>query len=221
MATVSARLDSSTLTLGVAGSPDLAVRRPPDPSAALVSVTVWSSVGLAAEDCGPAPAEWLSAALGTPCRLVRVGPAFVRPVLKDKAPTGDVHGFADAYPFLVISEASLGELNRRISGAGGEPVPMDRFRTNLVVSGCEAFAEDTWKRFRIGDVVFRAAGPCTRCTITTTDQTTGSRGKEPLATLARFRRDAAEPSAVNFGQNVVHESKTGVIRVGDPVEVLQ
>lgn len=97
---------------------------------------------------------------------------------------------------------------------------MDRFRPNLVVTGSAPFAEDTWSRFRIGTVVFRAGGPCARCVVTTTDQETADRGPEPLRTLATFRRDPQEPTNVNFGQNLIHESKSGVLRVGDPVELL-
>jgi hypothetical protein len=220
MATVGARLGDTTLTLSTAGSSDLEVRRNPDPDAPLIRVSVWKSENLLAEDCGGEPAAWLSSAIGAECRLVRIGPAFRRPVLKAAAVAGDIHGFADAVPFLIISEASLDELNHRIAETGGEPVTMDRFRTNMVLSGCAAFAEDSWKRIRVGEIVFRSAGPCVRCVITTTDQLTGERGVEPLRTLAQFRRDAVEPTHVNFGQNLVHECKEGVIRVGDPVEVI-
>ena len=91
----------------------------------------------------------------------------------------------------------------------------------LVVAGCGPHAEDTWKRFRIGDVVFRSAGPCARCVVTTTDQATGDRGVEPLRTLATYRRDPAKHSNVNFGHNLVNESKAGRLRVGDPVVLLE
>lgn len=97
---------------------------------------------------------------------------------------------------------------------------MNRFRPNLVVTGCPAFAEDQWPRFRIGEVAFRAAGPCGRCVVTTTDQETGERGVEPLRTLATYRRDPQDPSDVNFGQNVIHETKRGWLRVGDPVTLV-
>lgn len=221
MATVDALIDDTTLTLRTGWSPDLAVPRASDPGAPLMSVRIWKSEGLQAEDCGGEAAAWLTAALGIPCRLVRAGVAFRRPVLKAAARAGDIHAFADACAFLAVSEASLDDLNDRIVQGGGEPVGMDRFRTNLVLSGCTPFQEDTWKRFRIGNVVFRSAGPSTRCIVTTTDQLTGVRGVEPLRTLARFRRDPADPTDVMFGQNLVHESLSGVIRVGDPVEVLE
>ncbi len=220
MAQVATAIDATTLTLRSEGFGEIHVGRQPDPQSPLVSVQVWKSEGLKAEDCGPQPADWLSRVLGLPCRLVRIGPAFSRPVRPGTARPGDRVHFADAFPLLVIGEASRREMNDRIIEAGGEPVPMDRFRTNLVVEGCEPFAEDTWKRIRIGNVVLRSAGPCLRCVITTTDQQTGIRGKEPLRTLATFRRDPAEPTYVRFGQNLINESKSGVLRVGDPVEVM-
>jgi uncharacterized protein YcbX len=221
MATVGTVLTEGHVTLRSPGRRDLSVSRAADPQAPLVRVRIWKSEGLEAEDCGPEASAWLSGALGTPCRLVRVGASFHRPVKSGPGLQGDVHAFADAYPFLAVSEASLGDLNRRIRDSGAGPVPMDRFRPNLVLSGLDAFAEDTWKRVRIGEVVFRCAGPCARCIVTTTDQATGERGVEPLRTLAQFRRNPAEPSHVNFGQNLVHESKAGRLRVGDPVEVLE
>jgi uncharacterized protein YcbX len=218
MALVGAFLEVDSLVLRCAGLLELRVRRYPDPNASLMKVRIWKSEGLQAEDCGRAPAEWLSAALGTPCRLVRAGPAFSRSVAGASPENGDTVAFPDAYPFLVTSEASLGDLNRRL---GAESLPMNRFRPNLVVAGCKPYEEDTWKRFRVGGIVFRAAGPCSRCVIAATDQETGVRGVEPLRTLAGYRRDPAEPAHVNFGQNLVHEVKSGILRVGDPVEILE
>lgn len=221
MARVGAAIDASALTLSSAGHGSLRVRRDPDPGARLVAARVWRSEGLQVEDCGEEAAAWLSAALATPCRLVRIGPAFTRPVRPSAARPGDLVGFADAFPFLAAGEASLGEVNRRIGQAGGAAVPMDRFRPNLVIAGSGPFEEDSWRRIRVGGVVFRVAGPCIRCAITTTDQETGARGAEPLRTLATFRRDPDDPASVRFGQNLVHESKSGTLRVGDPVVVLE
>jgi uncharacterized protein YcbX len=182
-----------------------------------LSVRVWRSEGLLAEDCGVEVAVWLSDFLRQPCRLVRIGDKFRRPIVRPgSAQTDDLVSFADGYPFLVLSEASLADLNDRLA----TPLLLDRFRPNLLVSGCEAFAEDTWSRFRIGAVTFRTDGPCARCAITTTDQRTAERGKEPLRTLATYRRDKDDPTDVNFGQNLIHETKTGTLRVGDAVELL-
>ncbi|MEO6993689.1 MAG: MOSC domain-containing protein, partial [Lacunisphaera sp.] len=108
--------------------------------------------------------------------------------------------------------------NDRLQENHAEPVPMNRFRPSIVVDDCEAFAEDDWARLQIGDTLFRNGGPCARCIVTTTDQLTGERlGKEPLRTLATFRRAPADPSDVNFGINLIHETKAGRLQVGDTV----
>jgi len=121
---------------------------------------------------------------------------------------------------MVVGEASLANLNDRLAERGEDPVPMNRFRPNLVIAGGEAFAEDTWRRVRIGGVVFHAGGHCARCVVTCTEQTTAERGVEPLRTLADYRRDAARPERINFGENLINETKAGVLRVGDRVELL-
>jgi uncharacterized protein YcbX len=217
MALITTALSAETLTLSAAGTGEVHVPRASDPAAPLRTVSVWSSHGLAAEDCGELAAEWLGNFLGVKCRLVRAGAAFHRPVLKPgKTRPGDVVSFADGYPLLAVSEASLADLNDRLVAQGEDAVPMDRFRPNLVLKGCPAYAEDTWPRFRIGHVVFRAGGPCGRCPVTTTDQLTGERGKEPLRTLATYRRDTAESNSVNFGQNLLLETTAGELRLGDP-----
>jgi uncharacterized protein YcbX len=177
-----------------------------------VSVRVWKSEGLVADDAGVEVAVWLSEVLRTPCKLVRIGSRFTRPVLKDGAEAGrDFVNFADSYPFMILSESSLADLNSRLAS----PLPMNRFRPSFVVSGCDAYAEDTWTKFRAGDVVFRGARPCARCSITTTNQETAERGKEPLRTLAMYRRDPVDPTDVNFGRNFIHETKNGTLTVGD------
>lgn len=220
MALVDTALSADALTLSAANAGSISVARASDLAAPLRAVTIWKSENLLAEDCGDAPAAWLSDVLGLRCRLVRIGPKFLRPVLKQAAGPGDVVSFADSVPFLVLSEASLADLNDRLATRGEEPLPMNRFRPNLVIAGAAPYAEDTWTRFRIGSIAFRAAGGCARCIITTTDQLTAERGKEPLRTLATYRRDAADPSDVNFGQNVIHETKSGTLHVGDALELL-
>jgi uncharacterized protein YcbX len=235
MAQISTTLRPPNLILHADGAGSISIPLHTDAPVELRNVWVWRSKNLLAEDCGSEIAAWLSSFLGVTCRLVRIGEKFRRPVLQKPAyfaaPPGaptvegrivtpDLFHFADGYPFLAIAESSLADLNDRIVADGGEPVPMDRFRPNFVISGCAAFAEDTWPRLRIGPIAFRAAGPCSRCAITTTDQLTGERGKEPLRTLATYRRDALDSTDVNFGQNLVHETKTGTLRVGDAVEPL-
>lgn len=217
MARIEARLSAGTLTLSADDASSVSVPTASDPDAPLRTVSVWKSEGLQAEDCGAAASAWLSTYLGLPCHLVRIGNSFTRPVLKPAARPGDLFTFADAAPFLVISEASLAHLNDRIQENHGEPIPMNRFRPNIVVADCDAFAEDTWSGIQVGEAMFRSAGKSVRCIITTTDQLTGERGKEPLKTMATFRRNPADPTEVYFGVNLIHETKRGTIHVGDSV----
>lgn len=184
-------------------------------------VSVWKDT-VTADDCGDDAAAWLGEFLGVTCRLVRAGAAYSRPIPGRKIPStldvrlsaGHEVSFADAFPFLVISEESLADLNGRLNA----PLPMNRFRPNLVVTGAAPYAEDDWGRFRIGGVVFHGATRCGRCVIPTTDQLTAARAQEPLRTLATYRRD--EEGVVMFGRNLVHETKTGRLSVGDAVELL-
>jgi uncharacterized protein YcbX len=219
MALVSTSLSGGLLNLSAEGAGAISVSIPSAPSAPTLPVNVWSHVGLLAEDCGEEVAAWLGDVIQTPCRLVRAGAAFHRPVTRDEARPGDRFSFADGAPLLVTTTASLDDLNRRIVAAGGALVPMDRFRPNIVLEGTEPFAEDHWTGLDIAGVRFRATGPCDRCIVTTTDQVTGQRGKEPLKTLATFRRDPQEPSSVLFGLNLIQESKSGSVTVGDPVVI--
>ncbi len=164
-------------------------------------------------DQGDAVAKWFSGYLGSPCRLVTMAPQFARrvnPVFASN-PEDQVN-FADAYPFLLATEASLDDLNARLA----EPLPMNRFRPNIVVAGATAYAEDTWKTLSIGAVEFVVAKACVRCVVTTTNQATAERGAEPLRTLATYRNLTGD--GVFFGQNLIHVSE-GEIRVGDPVVV--
>lgn len=220
MALVRTGLSADTLTLSSDRAGSVSVGRAADANAPLRSVSIWKSEGLLAEDCGDPPAAWLSEFLGAKCRLVRIGAKFLRPILKPAAGPGDVVTFADSVPFLMLSEATLADLNDRLVAKGEEAVPMNRFRPNLVVSGCAAFAEDQWIRFRVGSVTFRSGGPCVRCVVITTDQTTAERSPEPLRALATYRRGNLDPTAVNFGQNLIHETKRGELRVGDEVHLL-
>ena len=190
-----------------------------EPEDGETKVSGWGSVDLIAGNCGSEVSEWLSPFLGIRCQLVRIGPNFERPLAKSPF-AGDLVGFADAFPLLVLSEDSLNGLNDRLVSQGEEPVPMDPFRPNLVFAGSPEFAEDTWLRVRIGNLVLRAGGLCGRCIVTTTNQRIAERGKEPLRTLARYRRSPADPSRINFGQNFIRGPKSGSVEVGDLVSVL-
>ena len=211
LALVSALLEGGRLALAAPGAPTLVVD-PPSVDEPSVRVRVWDDV-CDALPAGPEPARWLSARLGIACELVFLPDGSHRPVAPASGVTAAEVSFADAYPFLLISEASLEDLNRRLAS----PVPMDRFRPNLVVRGCEPYAEDGWRRIRVGPVAFRVVKPCSRCGTIVVDQTTGVRGREPLATLATYRRVGSE---VMFGQNLVHEG-TGPLHLGDEVTVLE
>jgi uncharacterized protein YcbX len=182
----------------------------------LLKVTVWRSTVLAAA-AGPEADAWFSAYLGQPVRLVWLVDPTRRGVNPEYGRDGDVVSFADGYPLLLTTAGSLDQLGEWLTAAGDLPVPMNRFRPNVVVSGYEPWAEDRWRRIRIGAVSFRVAKPCARCVVTTTDQTTGERGRQPLRMLARHRRFGKN---LIFGQNLIPDSP-GLIRVGDPTEVTE
>ena len=188
-------------------------------------VTIWRDT-VQAMHAGDAAADWFTWALGQPCRLVRRGSGYARflpdrrvpeHLRAEQSPPVPV-AFADAFPLLIVSEESLADLNHRLDDA----VPMDRFRPNLVFRGCPApYAEDTWHIFRVGDkALLHGGGACERCVTTTIDQRTAiPHGKEPLRTLAMYRRGRERGQGVIFGQNVIPEG-AGRLRVGDTVEVI-
>jgi len=176
-------------------------------------VTIWDDMVFGWRGSREAD-EWLTEALGQVCKLVYMSDMVRRDVEPDLNPEGQLVSFADGYPFLLIGQNALDELNTRLA----EPVPMDRFRPNLVFSGGPAFSEDTWEQFRVGEVTFRAVRSCGRCVMTTVDQQTARKSPtgEPLRTLASYR---SVGNKVMFGQNVT-AANIGRLRVGDTVEVL-
>lgn len=139
---------------------------------------------------------WFSETLGTPLRLVFMPDTTVRPTDPQYAPADLPVSFSDGFPYLLIGQASLDDLNARLA----QPLPMNRFRPNFVFAGGTPYEEDTWQDFAIGDVRFRGVKPCARCIVTTTDQETGQRGAEPLKTLATYRKQGHR---ILFGQNVI------------------
>ena len=205
--------DDGALTLTAPGLPPLPV--PPGgagPGTGPRTVRIWDD-DVAAEDCGHEAAAWLREALGEPARLVHLPEEGDRLVPAGYGRPGDRVAFADAFPLLVLARASLDDLNTRLPA----PIPMDRFRPNLVIDGAAPYEEDRWRRIRVGDVELDVVKPCARCLVTTTDQRTGERGKEPLRTLAGYRRMDGK---VWFAWNAIHRRR-GELRVGDPVEVLE
>jgi uncharacterized protein YcbX len=177
-------------------------------SAVTTTVIIWDDA-CEALWLGRRAADWFSRLLGASVSLVYMPETTVRPANPAFAPAGTRVSFADAYPFLLLSEESLADLNRRMPA----PLPMNRFRPNLVIRGGEAFVEDGLREFTIGSLPFRGVKLCDRCVLTTTDQETAERGVEPLRTLAAFRKWDGK---VWFGQNVVHAG-TGRLEVGAPV----
>jgi len=177
-----------------------------------VRVTVWRDECRAIDE-GGAAARWFTDHLGINARLVRLADDDARPLGASAAQPGDRVSFADAYPFLLLSQGSLKKLNNLLS----LPVPMDRFRPNIVVDGCKPHDEDHWGSVRIGEVDFAVVKPCARCVIPTINQQTAERGREPLQTLATYR---LEDGQVLFGQNLVQRG-SGIVRVGDQVVILE
>jgi hypothetical protein len=174
-----------------------------------VPVSVWGYRGEAIEHV--AAGRWLKAVIERPVRLVYMPDDVQRPVNPKYARPSDIVSFADAYPLLLVSQSSLDELNRRLD----TPVGAERFRPNIVIDGAPPHAEDDWQRVVVGTVPLRFTKPCDRCAVVCVDPATGARGREPLRTLATYRKVGEK---VFFGVNLVHEA-LGTIRVGDSVTV--
>jgi uncharacterized protein YcbX len=213
MALIRTAMTAASLVLQSPGSRPFEVPLRPLPSHPSIRVSVWKDA-TDALDCGPEAAEWFSSVLGVPARLVRWNPECRRPCPREW--TGGVPAearFADAYPYLLLSEATLEDLNRRIPGGGG--LPMNRFRPNFVIAGCEPLAEDVLTELESPTAAFRAVKPCTRCSITTTDQDTTAVGLEPLRTLSTYRKDRRFSAPV-LGQNLILLRGAGErLRLGD------
>jgi uncharacterized protein len=208
---------TDAITLSAAGHPPLKVRIPcADDGTEMVPVAVWESRVRAAA-AGREADDWLGRLLDRDVRLVYLDDPARREVDQDYGLPGDRVSFADGYPLLLTSAGSLEALGDWLAEDGHPPVPMNRFRPNVVVAGACAWAEDGWRRIRIGAVTFRVAKPCGRCVVTTIDQATGQRGRQPLELLGRRRRFGRQ---LVFGQNMIPDAP-GSIRVGDPVQVLE
>lgn len=213
MALVTVARHPGGLVLAQAGHGAHAVALPPADGARRM-VRVWRD-NVPAVDAGDAVAAWLAVVLGRPCRLVYLHDAGARLADPAFAPLGATVGFADGFAVLVASRESLAALNGDLPA----PVPMDRFRPNLVLEGAAAWAEDGWRVLAVGEALLRIVKPCSRCIMTTIDQRTADipDPREPLATLARTRRALG---GVMFGQNAA-VIRPGRIAVGDDVRVLE
>ena len=175
-----------------------------------VSVTIWDDVCnavMVSKDLN----NWFSSAINKKCSLVYMPDDEKRLVEKKYINEEHIVSFADAYPFLIIGQASLEDLNSRLQRS----VPMNRFRTNFVFTGGNPYEEDNWKDFKISDAKFKAVKPCARCVITTTDQDTAERSVEPLKTLSDYRKIN---NKVMFGMNVVC-NKPGIVSINQKIEL--
>jgi uncharacterized protein YcbX len=211
LALVSPFISSQKLTLRAPGMDELTL--PVLKSGLTRPVDIWRNRDVQAVDQGELAAGWFSEWLSADVRLVHFADGYTRTLDEKYAIRPDDHtGFADGYPILLASEESLEDLNARLEW----PVPMNRFRPNLVVKGCDPFAEDTWNRICIGEVELAVVKPCARCLVTTIDKETLEKSKEPLKTLATYRRGER---GVMFGQNVIPLNE-GRLRLGMSVEIL-
>ncbi len=212
MARLKTRIEQSQLIVSAPDLPELALATRPTDYQAQISVQLWRHQ-LPAWQLNPEFDLWFSRALGQACRLVyqpeeslrRVSPAYAKP--------GDIAAFSDGYPFLLVSQASLDALNRRLA----EPVSAIRFRPNLLIETNHAFAEDSWRKIQIGAISFRLPKPCSRCPVPNVDPETGQRRNQPMTTLAEYRKWQGK---VYFGQNAIHD-QTGTLAVGDALSVLE
>jgi uncharacterized protein len=225
MSTISISLTKNGLNVAVAGFDDLLV--PFEVEGERLKVQIWNS------NCEAIISEsqtndWFSKVLQTNCRLVFMPDDSRREINPRFVLNKDIVSFADGYPFMILGENSLNDLNSRLETT----LPMNRFRPNFVASNAEPFAEDFWKKIKIGETVFRTTKPCERCVITTVEQKDGVfTGKEPLKTLAKYRQTkqlfpsnyqdfGLSENAVLFGQNLVAENFGETIKVGDNIEIL-
>jgi uncharacterized protein YcbX len=177
-----------------------------------VEVVIWDDNVLANKVSAEAD-EWFSDMLNIKCRLVYMPDESLRPVDKKFAYDNEIVSFADAYPFLLIGQSSLNELNSRLP----EKLPINRFRPNIVFTGGNPFDEDRIKSFSVGDISFYPVKPCARCVVTTIDQSSGVKNEEPLKTLSTYRK---MNNKVLFGQNLLHRGK-GLISVGDEIKIIE
>jgi hypothetical protein len=212
MALLKVLIEENKLRVTAPDMPSLTIPVIPQTSE-ILPVTVWDDTSQSIVVSKEAN-EWFSTALKQKCKLVYMPDTTLRKVDEQYAKNEEIVSFADGYPFLLIGEASLADLNSHLA----QPIPMNRFRPNLVVNTTEPFVEDTWKSILIGESVFHVVKPCARCILTTIDQQTGKAGKEPLKTLSSYR---AFNNKVLFGQNLLGEKSAGKhIHVGSQVRIL-
>jgi uncharacterized protein YcbX len=211
--------DGHTLRVHAPSMDDLALPLAWDPAAPTRRVKIWDDT-VDAADCGDSAAAWFSAALDTPCRLVRFHRDAVRPTsTKWTNGVAAQTRFSDGYPLLLIGQASLDDLNARLVASGRNALQMDRFRPNLVVDGIDACEEDFLATLTVGGVEIRPVKPCARCPIPSIDQQTGIRGPDPLDILQTYRTNQRMEGAVCLGMNcIVTAGAGGVLHLGQELE---
>lgn len=222
MALVVPKLKADTLELRAPGMLRLEIELGlPDPELApTLQVRVWDDTVLA-YDCDATTAAWFSSFLGVPCRLARFH-ANAHRAVSTKWTNGveAVTLFSDGYPILVAGSASLDDVNGKLAAAGRAPLPMNRFRPNIVISGVEAFEEDYAESLRIGDVLLKPVKPCPRCPMPSVDQATGEFGPDPLDVMQAYRAKEEVDGAICFGMNaIVLEGDGQRLQVGQEIEV--
>ncbi|CAG7857101.1 hypothetical protein MCAMS1_01822 [biofilm metagenome] len=209
MALINTAIQELLLNLSAPGMDDLGLMLMPTGDE-IIRSTIWhdhvDTVAVSRE-----ADQWFSQFLHTDCRLVYLPQNSIRHVNPDFARHDDRTTLSDGFPFLLTTESSLTALNQAMQFE----LTMNRFRPNLVISGCDSFAEDTWRDITIGSIGFRLPKPCSRCSVPTINPETGETGKEPLTTLNRLRKWQHK---VYFGQNAIHNGG-GVLSVGDNVQI--
>ncbi|WP_196138699.1 MOSC domain-containing protein [Aliikangiella sp. G2MR2-5] len=213
LALISIQTEGDDLVLNAPGMSEIKIKEAPVNRNSCIFVEVWGDKCRGIET-SPEASLWFSEYLKTEIRLVSYDQSFLRPTDPDYSQAGDVVSFADGFPLLLTTEGSLADLNSRLD----TPVEMRNFRPNIVVKGCHAFAEDEWKKLRVGEIIFDLVKPCSRCILTTVDPDTGKKSSigEPLKTLASYRRG---PGGVYFGMNLIPRTQ-GTINLTDGVEII-
>jgi uncharacterized protein len=209
MALITTALSENQLTCSAPGMADLCLSLQAHTNT-IIKSTIWHDQVETVTVSDEAD-RWFSRFLDVECHLVYQPDTAIRPVNPDFASTEDQTALSDGFPFLLVSESSLVALNEAMR----LNLAMSRFRPNLVVSGCAAYAEDGWREISIGTIGFRLPKPCSRCSVPTIDPATAETGKEPLATLNRLRK---WQNKVYFGQNALHNGY-GALSVGDTVRI--
>ncbi|MBL4673186.1 MAG: MOSC domain-containing protein [Arenicella sp.] len=184
---------------------------------ALIESSVWGT-DVKGQDCGDQAADWISSFLGKECRIIYMLEDYSRPVDSNFASQNEQVGFADGFPLLITSEASLDDFNSKL--ANSEPdfkIAMNRFRPNIVITGNAPWAEDQWQKIAIGNIEFSLVKPCSRCIIPSIDPHTSNKQMRVNQTLLKYRR---RDGKTYFGQNALY-NRLGSISVGDTIRVIR